>query len=87
MFAMTLATTPNLSLLAPAGLAILVWTVGILGAGYLVSKLPKRIAVMAITAVIVATAFARLNAQYQVPGLKCCHWIELIWLCVDWWSC
>jgi hypothetical protein len=86
MFAMTLATNPNLSLLAPAGLAILVWTVGILGGCYLVSKLPKRIAVMAVTAVILATAFVRLNAA-EVPGLKCCTWIDLVWLCLDWWSC
>lgn len=74
---------PDLSLQLAAGLSVIVWTVGIVSACWLVSKLPKRIAVMTVTAIVLSVAFARLSAA-EVPGLDCCYWNPFLWFC---WLC
>lgn len=84
--AQLLAPSSDLALLLWVAPRILVWTVFCLTGCYLLSRLPKRFAVAVVAALIVAViATVQANAQLQVPGLNCCPWVPLVWLCFPCW--
>jgi hypothetical protein len=75
------------ALATAASLLICLSTAALIGSVWLASKLSARLRRLVGSALVAVVVASTLVSAAEVPGLKCCNWIDLVWLCLDWWSC